>query len=69
MSNSLALQERRPVGRPRSSDRIRKEFLLTQKHIDILKAIATEKGLKVAQGSFKDQPNLNAAIIWLIENH
>jgi hypothetical protein len=60
---------KRKVGRPRSSDRLRFQFLLTAKHKEILTAIATKKELKVSQGSYKDQPNLNAAIIWLIENH
>jgi hypothetical protein len=59
----------RPVGRPRSSDRIRKQFLLTQKHINILEAIAIKQTLVTSQGSYKGQPNINAAIIWLIENY
>jgi hypothetical protein len=53
----------------RSSDRVRKQFLLTQEHIDILKAIAIKRNLVISQGSYKDQPNINAAIIWLIVNH
>jgi hypothetical protein len=57
------------IGRPRTSDRLRLQFLLTAKHKEILRAIAIEKELKTAQGTYKDQPNLNAAIIWLIENH
>lgn len=59
----------RKVGRPKSSDRIRFQLLLTPKHKEILKAIAIKKELKITQGSYKDQPNLNAAIIWLIENY
>jgi hypothetical protein len=69
MFKTLDLQERRPVGRPRSSDRIRIQFLLTEKHKEILKAIAIQKELRTTQGSYKDQPNLNAALIWLIENY
>ena len=60
---------KRRVGRPRSSERLRIQFMLTAKHKEILTAIAIQKELKVSQGSYKDLPNLNAAIIWLIENH
>jgi hypothetical protein len=42
--------------------------LLTQEHIDILEAIAIQKSFVISQGSYKGQPNINAAIIWLIEN-
>ena len=65
---TITAQERRPVGRPRSSDRIRKQFLLTKKHIDILEAIAKKQNLIISQGSYKNQLNLNAALIWLIES-
>jgi hypothetical protein len=60
---------KRKAGRPRTSDRLRLQFLLTVRHKEILTAIAIQKELKVNQGSYKDQPNLNAAIIWLIENY
>ena len=58
---------RRKVGRPRSSDRIRKEFLLSPENIADLGAIAKENNLVVTQGKYKDQPNINAAVIWLID--
>jgi hypothetical protein len=65
----LALQERRPVGRPRSSDRyIRKELLLTLQELAALEAIAVKNNLVVMQGKYKGQPNINAAVIWLINN-
>jgi hypothetical protein len=60
---------KRKVGRPKTSDRLRLQFLLTVKHKEVLTAIAIQKDLRIAQGSYKDQPNLNAAIIWLIENY
>lgn len=66
---SLTLQDRRPVGRPRSSDRhIRKELLLTPQEFTDLKAIAIKLNLVVKQGKYKGQPNINAAVVWLIEN-
>lgn len=65
----LSCLKRRPVGRPKSSNRSRFQFLLTQKHKEILMSIAIEKNLKIDRGSYKNQPNLNAAIIWLIENY
>lgn len=60
---------KRKVGRPRTSDRLRIQFLVTAKHKEMLTAIAIQKDLRTTQGSYKDQPNLNAAIIWLIENY
>ncbi len=60
---------KRKAGRPRTSDRLRFQFLLTAKHKEVLTAIAIQKDLKTTQGSYKDQPNLNAVIIWLIENY
>ena len=65
----LDLQERRPVGRPRSSDRrIRKELLLNPQEFADLEAIAKKNNLVVTKGKYKDQPNINAAVIWLIKN-
>jgi hypothetical protein len=42
--------------------------LLTQKEFADLEAIAKENNLVVNQGKYKDQPNINAAVIWLIQN-
>ncbi len=61
--------KRRPVGRPQNSDRhIRKELLLTPQEFAALEAIAVENDLVVMQGKYKNQPNINAAVIWLIQN-
>jgi hypothetical protein len=66
---ALPVMKLKKVRRPRSSDRLRCQFLLTAKHREMLTTIASQKGLMVAQGLYKGKPNLNAAIIWLIENH
>jgi len=41
--------------------------LLTQKEFTDLEAIAIQNNLVVMQGKYKDQPNINAAVVWLIE--
>jgi hypothetical protein len=41
--------------------------LLNPQEFADLEAIAKKNNLVVNQGKYKDQPNINAAVIWLIK--